>query len=231
MNLKGILAIAFGAFSALSSLLALLYLAGFIQNRYSFSTIDSGLQIPVSEAMLVNLGLLGLFGLQHSGMARRSVKRLMPELLERSAYLVATAIVLAVLFYRWEPMPQPVWFTPIRWPFLILVALGAVLVVWSVLWQGALHFFAYHQVLAYARGRTYTPPPFRATGLYRYTRHPMMIGSMLYIWPANDMTQGHLLFAVVMTAYVLMAVRWEERDLVRTHGESYREYSATVRRF
>jgi len=224
-------ALAFWAFAAASSLLALVYLAGFVQNRYAPSTIDSGLQIPAGEALVVNLGLLALFGLQHSGMARQAWKRLLPEPLERSAYLAATAAVLAVIFFKWEPIPDPVWFTRTRWPFQSLALVGAAVVVWCALSQGALHFFGFHQVWAYVHGRGYVPSPFKATGFYRYSRHPMMIGTLLFVWSTHDMTQGHFLFATVITLYVMLAVRWEERDLERVHGEAYRDYRARVRRF
>ncbi len=231
MSARGLLALAFCALSALSALLSLLYLAGFVQNKYSPSSIDSGLQIPAGEALVVNLGLLALFGLQHSGMARRWFKRFVPKPIERSFYLLATSVVLAVLFVRWEPMPNPVWLVGTRWPFQILAALGAAMVVWSALWQGALHFFGFHQVWCYVRGRDYAPPAFKATGLYRYTRHPMMMGTLLFIWSTYDMTQGHLLFSAVLTLYVMLAVRWEERDLERAHGGAYRQYRGSVRMF
>lgn len=224
-------ALGFWAFSSGASLLALIYLAGFVQNRYVFSTIDSGLQIPTHEAVLVNLALLGLFGLQHSGMARRAFKRLLPEPLERSVYLLATSAVLAIIFFKWEPMPETIWFTQTRRPFQALSLFGAFMVVWSALSQGALHFFGFHQTWAYMHGRPYLPPPFKATGFYRYSRHPMMIGTLLFLWSTNDMTQGHLLFASVMTSYVVLAVRWEERDLERLHGAAYTGYRDRVRRF
>lgn len=205
-------ALLFWAFSAVSSVLALLYLAGFVRNRYSFSSIDSGLQIPTREALVVNLVLLALFGLQHSVMARPWFKRWVPWQAQRSVYLLATAVVLTVLFIRWEPMPNPVWFLQTGWPFTVLAAIGAVMVVWGAMSQGVAHFFGFDAVWAYVRGHSYAAPPFQVKGLYRYTRHPMMIGTLLFIWATADMTQGHLLFAVVMTVYVLIGIRLEERD-------------------
>jgi protein-S-isoprenylcysteine O-methyltransferase Ste14 len=212
MILLRLAALGFWAFSCVSSLLALVYLAGFVQNRYAFNSIDSGVQIPTREALVANLWLLAMFGAQHSGMARRWFKRRVPWPVERSFFLFATAFVLTVLFFRWEPMPNPVWFVRVNWPFQLIAALGAVMIVWATLTQGVRHFFGFDQVWAYVRGRAYVAPPFRATGLYRYTRHPMMIGTLLYIWATPDMTQGHLLFAVVMTGYVLMGTWFEERD-------------------
>ncbi len=221
-------ALVFWAFSTVSSLLALVYLAGFIHNRYSFNSIDSGLQIPTGEALAVNVALLALFGFQHSGMARRWFKRFVPAPIERSVYLTATAGVLAFLFFRWEPMPRTVWLVSVRWPFSIAIALSAALVAWSTISQGVLHFFGFHQVWAYVRGRTYSQPEFKSTGPYRYSRHPLMVGTVVFIWATHHMTQGHLVFSLVLTLYILLAVRWEERDLERVHGDAYRGYRRRV---
>ena len=225
------LGLVFWAFSLAASLGTLLYLTGFVLNRYSFSTIDSGLQIPTREAAAINLALLALFGLQHSGMARRGFKRFVPAPLERAVYLLATSVVLAILFIRWEPMPDTVWFFKAKWPFQILLALSAVIVGWAAASQGALHFFGFHQIWAWVRGRAYSPPAFKAPGLYRYSRHPMMIGTLIFLWATPDMTQGHALFSTAMTVYILLAVRWEERDLEQTHGEAYRDYRRRVTRY
>jgi protein-S-isoprenylcysteine O-methyltransferase Ste14 len=200
-----------------------------VQNRYTFNSIDSGLQLPTHEALAANLGLLALFGVQHSGMARRWFKRIVPWPVERSVYLLATAVVLVYLFFRWEPMPDPVWFFRTEWPFRLLAAFGAGLVIWATLTQGALHFLGFRPVWAYVRGLPYTPQSFKEAGPYRVTRHPLMAGALIFFWATPEMTQGHLLFAAVMTVYVLTAVRWEERDLERVYGESYRDYRRRVR--
>jgi methanethiol S-methyltransferase len=225
------LALLFWAFSVLVTLPVLLYFVGFVLNRYSFNSIDSGLQIPTREAALMNLGVLALFGLQHSSMARRWFKRWVPAPIERAVYLLATSAVLIVLFFRWEPMPASVWFLRTQWPFQILLAAAGIIVVWAAASQGALHFFGFHQVWAYFRGRVYSPPAFKTPGLYRYTRHPMMIGTLIFLWATPDMTQGHLLFSAVMTLYIALAVGWEERDLERAHGEAYRRYRQGVRQW
>lgn len=224
-------ALGFWLFSFVLSMLTLIYLAGFVHNRYAFSSIDSGVQIPEGEAVLTDLALLALFGLQHSGMARQVFKRRVPPALERSVYLTATAIVLIVLFVCWEPIPTPVWFFRTRWPFQLLLALSGAIVLSATLSQGALHFLGFHQAWAYWQGRPYRPPAFQAPGLYRYSRHPMMIGTLLFLWATHDMTRGHFLFSAVMTLYVLPAVVWEEHDLERAHGESYAAYRGAVSRW
>lgn len=224
-------ALAFWLFSFALSMLSLLYLVGFVHNRYAFSSIDSGLQIPEAEAIAMDLVLLGLFGLQHSGMARQFFKRLVPPAFERSLYLAANALILAVLFLRWEPIPASVWFFRTRWPFQFLLALGGLIVLSATMSQGALHFLGFHQVWAYFKEKPYEPPAFKTPGLYRYSRHPMMIGTLLFLWATPDMTRGHLLFSSVMTIYVLLAVVWEERDLERAHGEPYSNYRRNVRRW
>lgn len=225
------LALLFWAFSFLVSIAVMLYLIGFVHNRYSFNSIDSGLQIPTREALMVNLVLLALFGLQHSAMARRWFKRFIPAPFERSLYLLATSAVLVLLLARWEPMPDSVWFVRVKWPFQLLQAIAGVSVAWAVVSQGALHFMGFHQAWAWARGRVYSPPAFQTPGLYRYSRHPMMAGMLIFLWATPDMTQGHALFAAVLTLYVLLAVRWEERDLEWTHGDAYRAYRERVRQF
>lgn len=230
--MKRWLALLFWAFSCSASLLALVYLAGFVHNRYSFSTVDSGLQIPEQEAALVDVALLALFGLQHSGMARQWWKRrALPPAFERSAYLLATALVLLLIYVRWEPIPVPVWRFETTWPFRAALALAGVIVVWSAAAQGALHFLGFHQAWSYFRGRPYEPPAFKAPGLYRYSRHPMMIGTLLFLWASPVMTRGHLLFSTVLSLYILLAVRWEERDLERIHGTAFADYRQAVSRW
>lgn len=231
MTLLRWLALGFWGFAVLVSIAVLLYLVGFVHNRYSFNSIDSGLQIPTREALAVNLALLSLFGLQHSGMARRWFKRFIPAPLERSLYLLATSAVLVLVFARWESMPDSVWFFRVKWPFQLLQGLAGVIVVWAALSQGALHFMGFHQAWSWFRGKVYAPPAFQTPGLYRFSRHPMMIGMIIFLWATPDMTQGHALFAAVLTLYVLLAVRWEERDLERTHGGAYRAYRERVRQF
>ncbi len=218
-----------GAFGL--SMLTLLYLVGFVLNRYTFSSVDSGLQIPEREALAIDLALLGLFGLQHSGLARAWFKRIAGPVWSRTLYLLTTALVLTVLFVCWEPLPRLVWRFESRWPFQLVLAAGGGLVTWALLSQNALHFVGFRQAWTYFRGAAPVPPPaFSERGPYRFSRHPMMIGTLVFLWVTPEMSQGHLLLAAVWTLYILLAMRWEEADLERELGAAYAEYRRRVRR-
>ncbi|MBM3796635.1 MAG: isoprenylcysteine carboxylmethyltransferase family protein [Acidobacteria bacterium] len=215
-----------------ASMLALVYLVGFVLNRYTFSTVDSGLQIPEREAVVIDVALLALFGVQHSGLARAWFKRAAGPVWSRTVYLLTTALVLLALFVLWEPMPRLVWSFETRWPFrLALLASGAV-VTWALLSQSALSFVGFRQVWAYFRGEPRAPAPvaFSKRGPYRYSRHPMMIGTVLFLWATPEMSEGHLLLAAVWTLYILLATWWEEADLERELGAAYADYRRRVRR-
>lgn len=199
------------AFCAVAALLSLAYFAGWLVNRYTPSSIDSGLQTVRSEALLTNLLLLLLFALQHSGMARNATKRY----LGRPAYLLATALVLGVLFAKWEPMPALLWIVadPAALLFQAIQICGAILVCWGAVVTGARTLFGFAGEGA-----------FQAHGPYRWVRHPMMTGTLLVLWAHPEMTEGRLLFNTFLTIYVLVAIRWEERDLSARYGPAYGAY-------
>jgi protein-S-isoprenylcysteine O-methyltransferase Ste14 len=196
---------------ALLALASIIYLTGWIANRYTPSSIDSGVQTVWSEAVRTNLILLSLFTLQHSGMARRAIK----TYFGRSSYLLATALVLFVLFAKWEPMPNVLWYT--RGAFaaaLRVVQLsGLFLIAWSVGTTGARSLFGLAGDSA-----------FQVRGPYRFVRHPMMTGTLLALWAHPELTEGRLLFNTFLTVYVLAAIRWEERDLSQRFGAEYDRY-------
>lgn len=198
-------------FCALAGLAAVLYLAGWVVNRYTPSSIDSGVQTAFAEAVRTNLLLLSLFALQHSGMARRAIK----SRFGRPSYLLATAAVLFLLFAKWEPMPNLLWFAAgtaaTALHGLQLAGLG--LIVWSVAATGARSLFGLSE-----------EGPFQARGPYRYVRHPMMTGTLLALWAHPELSEGRLLFNTFLTVYVLAAIRWEERCLARRFGPVYARY-------
>jgi len=198
-------------FCALAALLSIVYLAGWITNRYTPSSIDSGLQTVRSEALRTNLLLVSLFALQHSGMARRAIK----AHLGRPSYLLATAIVLFVMFARWEPMPNLLWNAtgPIALVFQAIQFAGLVLICWSVAITGA------GSLLGFADDSA-----FQARGPYRFIRHPMMLGILAVLWAHPELTEGRLLFNTFLTVYVLVAIRLEERDLSARYGPTYDRY-------
>ncbi|MBM3810675.1 MAG: isoprenylcysteine carboxylmethyltransferase family protein [Acidimicrobiia bacterium] len=230
-----LLALLYGLIGYVVFLGAFLYLIGFVGNRYTFSTVDSGLQIPAGEAFLVNLALLAGFAMQHSIMARRGFKkywrRIVPAPVERTTYVMASSVTLAAIFRYWEPMPDLVWFTQNPAAVMALHVLfwaGWAMVVAASVQIGHAELFGLRQVWLYARGKPYTPPAFHAPGFYRYLRHPMMVGMVAGFWSTPEMSQGHLMLAGFLTLYVVAARKLEERDLRRDHGSVYESYMRRV---
>ncbi|MBR1141162.1 MULTISPECIES: methanethiol S-methyltransferase [Bradyrhizobium] len=209
---------------------------GFVGNYNQFiaKSIDTGPPGDWGEAILIDVALLALFALQHSVMARPAFKRwwtrVIPAAAERSTYVLLTSLMLLLLFWQWRPIPAPVWqaegivaasLTGMHW-------LGWLIVLASTYMINHFDLFGLRQALFALRGTEAPPEPFKAPLLYRLVRHPLMLGFLLAFWATPTMTVGHLLFAVLNTAYILVGLQLEERDLIAAFGETYQRYRERV---
>jgi protein-S-isoprenylcysteine O-methyltransferase Ste14 len=233
--MRRILAVAYGVASYLVFLAVFLYGVGFVGNLLVPKSVDSGTAGPSGSAALVNGLLLALFAVPHSVMARPAFKRwwtrFVPPPVERSTYVLISSLLLGLLFWQWRPIPAMVWNVgqPIgRWLLHAAFWLGWVIVLVSTFLLDHFDFLGLRQVYCFAAGRPYCPIEFKATGFYRYVRHPLMTGFIIAFWAAPTMTAGHLLFAAAMTAYILIGLQFEERDLEQFHGDPYRAYRQRV---
>jgi methanethiol S-methyltransferase len=227
----------FGLVTYVLFLAAFLYAVLFVEGLWVPRTLDAGGTLgPAGTGAAIDVLLLGLFGLQHSVMARPAFKarwtRVVHPAVERSTFVLATVIVLALLFRFWRPIPTVVW--EVEGPAALLLralswaGFGLVLVATFVI--DHFELFGLKQTLRHARGLPAARSKFQVRLFYRYTRHPLYLGFFVAFWSAPVMTAGHLLFSAVVTAYVLVAVRLEEHDLVAEHGEAYEEYRRRVPR-
>jgi methanethiol S-methyltransferase len=231
----GIAAVLYGVMSYGLFLGTILYAIAFIGGLPAPKTIDSGPAGPLVPALVVNALLLGLFAIQHSVMARPAFKRwwtrFVPHAVERATYVLLASLILVLLFWQWRPMPEPVW--SVTHPAGIMVLQGIFWLGWGLVFFSTFlidHFelFGLRQVQARLLGRTLPEPVFRTPLLYKRVRHPLYLGFLLAFWAAPSMTQGHLLFAVATTGYILLGIYLEERDLVAMFGDQYRRYREQV---
>lgn len=227
----GIAAFLFGTASYAVFLATFLYAIGFAGNLLVPKSIDSGAAGTLPGALLVDLLLLGLFAAQHSVMARPWFKerwmRLVPRSVERSTYVLASSLALALLFWQWQPIPGTLWEAEGAAARAIaygLFALGWVIVLSSTFMINHFDLFGLRQVYLRLRSEPYTPLPFVTVALYRFVRHPIMLGFLVAFWSTPVMTLGHLLFAGATTGYIFIGIWLEERDLRRAHGETYERY-------
>jgi protein-S-isoprenylcysteine O-methyltransferase Ste14 len=219
-------------------LVTFLYAMGFVGGFVVPRTIDSGVEGPLLPSIVINVALLGLFAGQHIVMARPWFKarwtKIVPRAMERSTFVLATCLCLGLLFWQWRPMTGVVWQIeqPLARGVLLAVGLaGWLLVLYSSFLIDHFDLFGLRQVVLYWGRRPYTHRPFVERSLYKWIQHPLMVGFLIAFWATPTMTAGHLLFALVTTAYIVVGTRIEERDLARLLGDEYGQYRRRTARF
>ena len=210
---------------------SLVYLAAWLGNFMVPRSVDSAPSVSFVQGMLVNTGLFVLFGLQHSVMARPWFKawwtQIIPEPAERSTYVLFSGIALFLLMLLWQPMGVMVWTVHHPWgraALYCLYAVGWITLVGSTFVINHFDLFGLRQSWLYFRGQPYTHLDFATPGPYRIVRHPLYVGWITLAWATPTMSLVHLMFALGTTAYILIAIRYEERDLIAFHGDSYAAY-------
>ena len=206
---------------------------GFVGNFAVPKSIDSGSQGAGATAILVNVLLVGLFAAQHTIMARPGFKTwwtsFVPAPMGRSTFVLITSLLLGLLYWQWRPLPETVWlveFAPLRAILIALSFVGWGIVLYSSFLIDHFDLFGLRQVTLHLRGLPYRHHPFMERSLYKFIRHPLMAGFLIAFWATPTMTEGHLLFAGLMTVYIFFGIHMEERDLLRMLGDDYRGYHA-----
>ncbi len=230
-----LLMLAYGGLIYLFFLATFLYAVGFVSGVGVPKTIDSGPAGPIGEALLVNGLILGLFAVQHMIMARQWFKRrwtrIIPAAAERSTFVLFTCLILCLMYWQWRPIPGTVW--QVTDPVTAGVLTGLGFLGWGIVLVATFlidHFdlFGLKQVVRYFRGSTHKDPAFKVVAFYKYIRHPLYLGFLMAFWCTPHMTWGHLFFAVMTAGFMLVAVRFEESDLIKIHGDDYRDYRSQV---
>ena len=225
----------YGVISYLIFFLTFLYAIGFMGNILVPKSIDSGADGPLLNALIINVILLSIFAVQHSVMARPAFKawwtNIIPKATERSTYTLLSSLCLILLFYYWQPMGGIIWQVEGSVGQVILYSLfgfGWALVLASTFLINHFDLFGLRQVYLNFTGEEYTSLKFGTPGPYKLIRHPLYLGWFFAFWATPTMTVAHLAFAIITTVYILLAIRWEEHDLLTALGEDYANYRKSV---
>lgn len=215
--------------------LTFLYLIGFVMGMIVPKDINSGQTMSFGWALVIDIGLIALFGLQHSIMARKTFKKvwtkIIPRPIERSTYVLFASASLILMYIFWKPLPDTLWSYTGTLTGNILTVIS--FVGWGIIFIATFlinHFdlFGLRQVYRFLQGKDQKPITFKTPAFYRVVRHPLYLGFILAFWFAPHLTVGHLLFNAGMTSYILIGIYFEERDLVTYFGEKYRQYRSKV---
>jgi len=230
-----VIALLYGVVSYAIFFGAFLYWIGFLSNTVVPKSIDSGVEIATATAFIINLALLALWAVPHSVMARPGFKerwtKIVPKSIERSTYVLISSAILILLYWQWRPMTGVVWEVEAAWAQYLLWAVllgGIVLVLLSTFIINHFDLFGLRQVWFNFRQKAHADPGFKVTFFYKFVRHPLYVGWIMSMWGTPSMTTGHLLFAAGLTTYILIAIRYEERDLVKFLGDDYVRYKEKV---
>lgn len=215
-------------------IVSFLYALGFVGNYLVSKSIDVGAPTNLTGAIVVDLLLLGIFAIQHSIMARPAFKRwsakVFPEASQRSTYVLLASLIQLLLFWQWQPIPTQVWHVEgvAAWLLIGVYWLGWLIMLASTFMIDHFELSGLRQAFSALRGAELPDQSFRTPLLYKVVRHPIMLGLLLAFWATPDMTAGHLLFATMSTAYILVGVQFEERDLIAEFGATYQRYRQQV---
>ena len=227
--------LSYGIFCYLVFLATFLYAIAFLGDFGLARSIDSGIDGSVLKALLIDTGLLALFALQHSIMARSWFKKawttIVPPAVERSTYVLFSSLALILLFWQWRPIGGLVWDIKNdlgQMAIYIVYAAGWILLLLATTLIDHFDLFGLRQAYLHFRGQEYTLLRFRTPGLYRLVRHPIYFSWLCIFWATPHMTVAHLVFALATTGYILIAIPLEEKDLIRIYGEAYRRYKQQV---
>lgn len=212
--------------------LTFLYFIGFTSNLFVPKSIDApdSNDLPLYLQIFINLGLISLFGFQHSVMARQGFKRkwtrIIPEPIERSTYVLFSSIALILLLFFWQPLPFVIWNAGTTGGYVVLSIsfIGWGIVFLSTYLINHFHLFGLKQVADYTKNKKEESLPFRIPFLYKIVRHPLYLGFLIAFWAVPVMTVGHLLFSISMTLYIFIGIHHEEKDLVSQYGGDYVQY-------